>query len=83
MSLFDDDDFVFGNELPKHKLRRAIKTLFELITKPGWRAKITLWNPDTGEEWEVIPTSSLQTKKPTQHLECTVQDVEIDQDSPI
>lgn len=77
---FDSDAFMRGTE--RLQFKSLLNKLFTAVAKRGWKVKLTLWNPNTGEEWEVIPTSSTQTKRPTERVQVEVRDPEMDMHSP-
>ena len=70
MSFFGDDQF--QSRIGRLKFASVLKDLFSSVKRAKWKVRVTLWDPETGEEWEVTPVGSRQTKVPTTYVECVV-----------
>lgn len=55
-------------------LQFAVKfrDMADMLKRHGWKVKVTVWN-DEGDEWEVTPVGTKQTKKATVVVPCTVE----------
>ena len=54
----------FSDQLQRFQFQSTLKELFEAVAGRGWKVKLTLWDPRSGEEWEILPVSAKQTKRP-------------------
>lgn len=55
----------FSEQLQRFQFQSTLRELYEAVAGLGWKVKLTLWHPGSGEEWEVTPVGSKQTKRPT------------------
>jgi len=68
---FFGDDTLF-QPTGKVKFIQTLKDLFRVVGRAKWKVRVILWDPETGEEWEVTPVGSRRTKSPVSPLKCTV-----------
>jgi len=70
MSFFGDDQF--QSRIGRLKFASVLKDLFSSVQRAKWKVKVIVWDPESGEEWEVTPAGSRQTKRASDRVECVV-----------
>jgi len=69
--MFGGDDFM--RKIDRLKFAGHLQDISEALRRHGWKWKLTVWN-DSGEEWEILPVSARQTKRPTIKVTAEISD---------
>lgn len=68
----------FSSQIQRFQFQSTLRDLFEVVAGQGWKVKLTFWDPKNGEEWEVTPIGSKQTKRPQgQRIKVSVVELKV------